>query len=62
MPMVDYEAAWLRLRAEIASKRSHGKKDLLVTMSEIEVDSMIPEGQEQFDPRPPVRLRAAKTG
>lgn len=60
--LVDYEVAWLKLRAEIASKSSHGKRDLLVTMSEIEVASMVPEGQEGFDPRPPTRLHAAQTG
>lgn len=60
--LVDYEAAWLKLKAEIASKKSHGKRDLLVRMGEIEVDSMVPEGQEAFDPRPPTRLRAAQTG
>lgn len=60
--LVDYEAAWLKLRAEIAGKKSHGKRDLLVKMSEIEVESMVPEGQEGFDPVPPRRLRAAQTG
>lgn len=61
---VDYERAWLALKAHIASKPSHGKRDLWETMAEIEVDSMVPDGQEGFDPRPaPVaRLRAAGDG
>lgn len=60
--LVDHEVAWLKLKALIASKSSHGKKDLLVAMGEIEVESMVPEGQEGFDPRPAgsvTRLRAA---
>lgn len=59
---VDHEAAWLKLKALIASKPSHGRRDLMLAMGEIEVDSLVPEGQEQFDPRPPARLHAAQTG
>jgi hypothetical protein len=61
VPVVDYERAWLALKAQIASKKSHGQRELFAAMGEIEVASMVPEGQEQFDPRPPsvVRLRAA---
>lgn len=57
--VVDYERAWLALKATIAEKSSHGRHDLFAVMSEIEVESLVPEGQEQFDPRPPTRLRAA---
>jgi hypothetical protein len=58
---VDYERASHALKAQIAQKKSHGQRELFVAMGEIEVSSMVPEGQEQFDPRPPpvTRLRAA---
>lgn len=58
---VDHELAWLKLKVLIASKSSHGKRDLVTAMNEIEIDCMVPEGQEGYDPRPPqvTRLRAA---
>lgn len=52
MAVVDYERAWLALKVVVSAKPSHGKRDLLAEMGQIEVDSRIPEGQEQFDPRP----------
>jgi hypothetical protein len=61
MAVVDYERAWMALKVQIAGKASHGKRDLQSAMAEIEIASMVPEGQEQFDPRPPVR-RAAGSG
>lgn len=57
--VIDYERAWLALKAHISEKTSHGRRDLFERIVEIEVESMVPEGQEQFDPRPPARLRAA---
>lgn len=57
---VDHELAWLKLKAIIADKSAHGRKDLLLSMTEIEVSCLVPEGQEQFDPRPPLAgLRVA---
>lgn len=52
MASVDWERAWLALKAEIVKKPSHGKRDLLVAMGEIEVASTVPEGQDGYDPRP----------
>jgi hypothetical protein len=64
MALVDYERAWLALKAEIAKKPSHGKRDLQATMVDIELGSLVPEGQERFDSRPAEtpesRLRLAK--
>lgn len=59
---VDHELAWLKLKALIADKASHGRKDLMLAMGEIEVECMVPEGSQVFDPRPPVRLHAARQG
>lgn len=39
---VDYELAWLKLRAHVASKRSHGEDELTVVMAHIEVDCADP--------------------
>jgi hypothetical protein len=50
--LVDYERAWLAMKAEVAKKPSHGKRDLQAAMVEIELGSLVPEGQERFDPRP----------
>lgn len=52
MPAVDYERAWLRLKAHLDSKPSHGKRDLFAEMARIEVESEVPEGQDLFDVRP----------
>lgn len=49
---VDWEAAWLSLKAEIVKKRSHGARDLALRMAEIEVDNRVPSGQEGYDPAP----------
>ena len=38
MEDVDFARAWLRLKAEIAKKRSHGQEGLLAEMSRIEVE------------------------
>lgn len=53
MAAVDYERAWLRLKALVVEKTSHGQRDLLAQMSRIEVDCAVPEGQEAYDPAPP---------
>jgi hypothetical protein len=39
--LVDYERAWLGLKGKIAEKRSHGQKDLAVTMANLEVEHML---------------------
>lgn len=46
---VDFERAWLRLKQEVASKPSHGKRDLLTVMGELEVECMSPEAEEELD-------------
>lgn len=52
------------MKAEIAKKPSHGKRDLQAVMVDIELASLVPEGQERFDSRPAEtpesRLRLAK--
>jgi hypothetical protein len=40
---VDYEAAWTDLQEHAASKTSHGREDLLVTMATIAAEHRIPE-------------------
>jgi hypothetical protein len=55
--VVDYERAWLRLKAIIDGKNSHGTRDLLREMAKIEVACEIPEAEQGFDARP--RLRSA---
>jgi hypothetical protein len=45
MAAVDYERAWLALKEVVLSKNSHGQRDLLASMSRIEVDSKLPEGE-----------------
>lgn len=47
--IVDYERAWLELKAHIVSKNSHGQRDLISTMTHIEVDCRLPEGERNFD-------------
>lgn len=47
--LVDFERAWLELKAEIVSKNSHGQRDLLSRMAQIEVASRVPEGERDFD-------------
>lgn len=57
MPVVDYERAWLDLKRVVASKPSHGKKDLLDEITRIEIECAVPEGQESFDGTPPANRR-----
>jgi hypothetical protein len=47
--MIDYERAWTELKEAILSKKSHGQRDLLSTMAEIEVENLVEDG---FDPSP----------
>lgn len=42
--LVDHEKAWQRFKAVVASKSSHGQKDLLAEMSRIEVECGVEEG------------------
>ena len=39
--LVDYERAWLRLKREIDSKRSHGSRDLHALLNRLEVECML---------------------
>ena len=50
MALVDHERAWLKLKAYVATKGSHGKRDLFLVMSEIEVECTLDE--DLIDPRP----------
>lgn len=52
MPVVDYELAWLRLKAHVDGKNSHGTSQLLRDMARIEVACELPEAEQGFDPRP----------
>lgn len=49
---VDYERAWMELKTHILEKNSHGKRELVERMAEIEVESRIPEGERGFDGTP----------
>ena len=49
MSVVDYERAWLELKARILDKNSHGQRDLVAHMIHIEVDCRLPEGERNFD-------------
>lgn len=57
--LVDYERAWLDFKRVIVAKPSHGKRDLLAEMARIEVESEVPEGQENYSDGP--TRRAAST-
>jgi hypothetical protein len=50
--IVDHERAWLELKVYLASKNSHGQRDLLAQMGKIEVACRVPEGERGFDPEP----------
>jgi hypothetical protein len=56
---VDYERVCVKLRAEIASKASHGRSALLQRFAEIEAECELPEGQDLYDDRPLPRRPAA---
>lgn len=55
MAVFDAERAWLKLKAEIVQKGSHGKRDLLATMGQIEVECSLDESDRNFDTGPVVR-------
>lgn len=42
--LVDYERVLLELEGIIASKKSHGRNDLLVALAELKADFRIPRG------------------
>lgn len=46
---VDYERVVLRLKQEVARKPSHGKRDLLTLIAELEVECMKIEAEEELD-------------
>jgi hypothetical protein len=52
MAVVNYERAWLRLKAEVLEKRSHGSAGLIELMAKLEVENTIPEGPADFDSLP----------
>jgi hypothetical protein len=58
--IVDYEKAWLELKAYIVQKNSHGQRDLLARMSRVEVACRLPEGERDFDPTPTQRQSSAR--
>lgn len=62
MPVVDYERAWLRLKAHLKTKPAHGANDLIRHMTDLEIDSEIPEAGEAFDSRPLPRPHQASDG
>jgi len=45
MAVIDYEAAWHALSAEIASKTQHGREGLLTRMAELAEAHRLPAGQ-----------------
>lgn len=50
--IVDYEKAWVEMKAHLLSKNSHGQRDLLTRMAQIEIDCRVPEEFRVFDPGP----------
>ena len=49
--LIDYERVVLGLKEHIGSKRTHGRPELLEVLARLEVESVLPEGQEGFDDR-----------
>ena len=58
--LVDYERAWLRLKAVIDEKRSHGQRDLHAAMARLEIDCMLDHDTEAV-PTPTPRSTRATT-
>lgn len=58
MAVFDSQRAWLHLKAYVDSKASHGRSDLHQRMNQLEVEFVIPEAEEGFDPRPLPRRRS----
>lgn len=57
--LVDYERAFLELRAQLLSKNSWGQRELLALLTRVEVDCRLPEGERDFDPTPIPRKQPA---
>jgi hypothetical protein len=57
--IIDYERAWTDLKAQVLSKKSHGQRDLLTHMAQIEIDCRVPEELRAFDPGPLYRSKPA---
>lgn len=45
--VVDYERAWTRLQAIVASKTQHGREPLLTDMATIAAECQVPEGEPE---------------
>jgi hypothetical protein len=58
--IVDYERAWVELKAHLLSKNSHGQRDLLTEMAKIETGCRVPEDQRGYDPDPPYSKPATR--
>ena len=50
--IIDYERAWTDLKSYVLSKNSHGQRDLLRQMAQVEIDCRVPEEFRGFDPDP----------
>jgi hypothetical protein len=50
--IIDYERAWVEMKAHVLEKKSHGQRDLLARMARIEIDCRVPEELRVFDPTP----------
>lgn len=62
MSVIDYERAWVELKAHIVSKNSHGQRELLTRMAEVEIDCRVPEGERGYEDGPtPLRARAPRS-
>lgn len=59
--IIDFEKAWTDMKVYLLSKNSHGQRDLLTHMAQIEVDCRVPEDQRGFDPTPVARKPAARS-
>lgn len=57
--IVDHERAWVEMKTYLLSKNSHGQRDLLTKMAQIEVDCRVPEDQRGFDPTPTMNRKPA---
>jgi hypothetical protein len=58
--IIDHERAWTELKVHLLSKNSHGQRDLLTRMAQIEIDCRVPEELRAFDPEPPYRKSAGR--
>lgn len=45
--VVDYERAWIRLTALVASKTQHGREPLLSDMANLAAECQVPEGEPE---------------